>query len=388
MTPNCAPHTWIETPEGVATLGETLRGETFIGLDTESDSMHSYFEKVCIMQVALPGDRFFVLDTLKVRDLSPLAPALADARIRKVLHGADYDIVCLKRDFRLELRGSFDTMTAAMMLGVERFGLADLVRVEFGVTLEKAFTRSDWSTRPLSAGQRAYLVEDVQFVIPLAQRLEARLQESGLVEEAAIEFRRLEERVPTPRDEDPWAFLRLRGVRDLPERGRAVLRELHRLREETARAMNRPTFKVLANETLLRIAQARPETTSALRSLKGVTPYILRRYGDDLVTAVRHGLEAPDALPDRPPPRPDDAVGARLGLSGQRRLGRLKDWRKAVVEKTKRTSIAVLPNHAMFEIARTPPPDLASLAAVPGVGEHRASLYGEDILRIAEPRPS
>jgi ribonuclease D len=357
------------------------------GLDTESDSMHSYFEKVCLLQAVLPGDRIHLVDPLKARDMSALKPALEDPRIRKVLHGADYDIVCLKRDFGISMRGTFCTMTAGLLLGLPKIGLVDLVEMQFGVRLAKAFTRSDWAARPLSPGQMEYLVQDVQFLLPLAEEMERRLVEADLTEEARIEFERLEARDPADREFDAWGFLRVRGARTLPERGRAVLRALVEMRDRRAREIDRPTFKVIANDTLLRLAQASPDTPQKLRGVKGMTPYVLRRYADDILEAVRKGLADPETVPDRAPARNEPgSEERRLSFAAQRRHGRLKDWRAAKSAAVKRTTLAILPNPAMFDVAREPPDDVAALAAHPGIGAHRARLYGEEILKILHGR--
>ena len=387
MDPVPPRHEYVETPGAVEALAAEMAGVSCIGLDTESDSMHSYFEKVCLLQVSLPGDRFFIIDPLRVKDLSPLRPALEDPAVRKVLHGADYDIVCLKRDFGVTMRGTFCTMTAGLLLGLEKIGLADMVDRQFGVRLAKAFTRSDWSTRPLSPGQMEYLVQDVQYLLPLAEDMDRRLGEADLREEARIEFTRLEDRLPAAREFDPWGFLRIRGARALPERGRAVLRALVAMRERRSREIDRPPFKVLANETLHRLAEAGPGSAGSLRGVKGVTPYVLRKWGDDILEAVRTGKADPETVPDRAPPRSDAPPDERrMSFAAQKRHGRLKEWRAAAAAKAGRTTLALLPNPAMFEIARVPPPDLAVLAALPGVGEHRARLYGEEILRLVGPK--
>jgi len=389
LSPASPSYIYVETPEGVAALAREMAGVDRIGIDTESDSMHSYFEKVCLLQVVLPGDRIFIVDPLRVKDLSAIRGPLEDPEVRKILHGADYDIVCMKRDFGFQMRGTFCTMTAGLLLGLEKIGLADLVEMQFGVRLAKAFTRSDWSARPLSGGQLEYLVQDVQFLIPLAEEMDRRLGEADLREEARIEFERLEERQPAPREFDPWSFLRVRGSRQLPERGRAVLRALVAMRERKAGEIDRPPFKIIANDTLLRIAEARPESQGKLRSLKGVTPYVMRRYGEDVMEAVRSGLADPETVPDRAPPRTDPGSGERrMSFAAQKRHGRLKEWRSETAAKKGVTTLAILPNAAMFDVAKSPPRDLAALAATPGVGFHRAKLYGEEILRIVAPRRS
>ena len=389
MSPPAPAHEFVATPAGVEALSREAAAAPCIGLDTESDSMHSYFEKVCLLQVSLPGDRIFVVDTLAVKDLAPLRASIEDPRIRKVLHGADYDIVCLKRDFGFDLRGTFCTMTAGLLLGLEKIGLADMVERQFGVRLAKAFTRSDWSQRPLSPGQVEYLVQDVQYILPLAEDMDRRLREADLLEEAAIEFERLEERAPAPKEFDPWGFLRVKGARALPERGRAVLRALVAMREEKAREIDRPPFKVIANDTLHRLAEAKPESEGRLRGVKGITPYILRRYAEAVLAAVRQGLADPETVPDRAPHRSDaSSEERRMSFSAQKRHGRLKEWRAAAAAKAGRTQLAVLPNPAMFVVAKDPPADVAALAALPGVGPHRAGLYGEEILRVVGPRRS
>jgi len=387
LTGTKPPYDWIETPEAVRDLGRAMAACSVFGIDTESDSMHSFFEKVCLLQVVLPGDRISLVDPLRTRDMSALKPALEDPSIRKVLHGADYDVICMKRDFGIAMKGTFCTMTAGLLLGLPKIGLADMVESNFGVRLKKAFTRSDWAARPLSAGQLEYLVEDVQFLIPLAEIMDGRLKEADLVEEASLEFQRLEVRDPVPREFDPWGFLRVRGSRELPERGRAVLRALVAIREQRARELDRPSFKVLANDTLLRLAQKPPESPQALRGVRGVTPYILKRFGDDILEAVRKGQADPGPVPDRAPPRPDGAgEDRRLSFAAQKRHGRLKEWRTAKSAAIGRTSLAILPNPAMFEVARDPPKDVDALVRVPGVGAHRARLYGEEILRVVGPK--
>jgi ribonuclease D len=386
VTPPLPPHVFVEDPSALASLAEALRGVPVLGLDTESDSMHSYFEKVCLLQVVLPGDRIFVVDTIQVRDLSSLKPFLEDPAVRKVLHGADYDLVCMKRDFGIAMRGTFCTMTAGLLLGLPKIGLADLVESQFGVRLAKAFTKSDWSARPLSAGQREYLVQDVQFLIPLAEEMDRRLRAADLVEEASIEFGRLEARLPAPKEFDPWGFLRVKGARALDERGRSVLRALVALREEKSREADRPPFKVLANETLLKLAEVKPDSEGRLRGVRGVTPYILKRYGEEILAAVKRGREDPSTVPDRAPPGDAADPERRMSFADQKRHGRLKEWRAARSGKTGLTTLAILPNPAMFAVARLVPRDVAALAAVEGVGAHRARAHGEEMLRALHGR--
>jgi ribonuclease D len=108
---------WVRTPEALLDLARSFEGCRAIALDTESDSLYHHFDKVCLVQVATDRGDACLVDTLAVRDLSPLAPAMADPGLVKVLHGADYDVTTLKRDFGFSFASLFDTMIAARLLG-------------------------------------------------------------------------------------------------------------------------------------------------------------------------------------------------------------------------------------------------------------------------------
>ncbi len=170
---------WIRTPEALAELARSLEGCRTIGLDTESDSLYHHFEKVCLVQLATDRGDAWLVDALAVRDLSPLAPVLLDPGVVKVLHGADYDVTTLKRDFGFAFASIFDTMIAARLLGRSEIGLAAVARDELGVTLTKTNQKDDWSRRPLTPQQEAYALADVLHLVELRDRLEAKLVAAG-----------------------------------------------------------------------------------------------------------------------------------------------------------------------------------------------------------------
>src|SRR4029453_5331053 len=111
------------------------------------------------------------VDPLAGEDMSALAPLLADPGIVKILHGADYDVTTLKRDFGFRFASLFDTMIAARFLGLPEVGLQAVARAELGVELSKESQKDDWSRRPLTPVQEAYALADVQHLIPLHTRL-------------------------------------------------------------------------------------------------------------------------------------------------------------------------------------------------------------------------
>jgi len=274
---------FVADAAALGALVDRLRGEPIIALDTESNSFHVYRERVCLLQVSTrTGD--FVVDPLAV-DPAPLGEILCDGR-ETVLHGADYDVRCLRREYGWRLPRLFDTMAAARRLGRAGLGLSALVEGQFGVRLSKSFQRADWGRRPLTPEQLTYAALDTHYLLPIYDALTAELGARGALDAARLEFDRIAGAEPKERVFDPEGWRRMKGGRELDEPGKAVLRALWIAREERARADDRPPFKVLAEEAMLELARRRPTDDEALARIPDVTPSVLRRMGGALRAAI------------------------------------------------------------------------------------------------------
>ncbi len=280
------PPSLVADPVALAALVEAIRAEPVAALDTESNSFHVYRERVCLLQVSTPAADY-VVDPLAV-DVRALGEVLCDGR-EVVLHGADYDVRCLRREYGWRFPRLFDTMVASRRLGYAALGLSAVVEAHFGVKLSKSFQRSDWGRRPLTPEQIAYAALDTHYLLPLHARLVADLTAGGALEPARREFERIASVEPRPRVFDPEGYRRLRGVRELDAAGSRVLRALYLAREEHARASDRPPFKVLGDHTLLELARLRPRSAAELRQVIGVTPSVMRRMGEAILEAVAAG---------------------------------------------------------------------------------------------------
>jgi len=285
-----------------------------LAVDTEGDSLHHYPEKVCLVQLSF-ADRDVLLDPLAGLDLGRLGPVLGDAGLRKILHGADYDLRVFQRDFAVRIRGLFDTMIAARLVGERAFGLSALLERHFAITLDKRFQRADWSRRPLSPEMESYAAMDTRHLSDLADLQQKRLDELGRRSWAAEEFERLESILWTERV-DPEAFRRVKGSARLDRRSLAVLRELHGWRESEARRRDRPPFRILHNDQLLRLAANPPDGADDLAGLPD--RYSRGGAARALLEAVARGVDCAEADRPRLPSRSGRRPAARRDAAWDR----------------------------------------------------------------------
>ena len=234
-------------------LIRSIRAGTSVALDIEADSLHSYFEKVCLIQLSV-GDEHFVVDPFAELDFGGLVEALAPKRL--IAHGGNYDLRMLHAWKGFIPQGEvFDTMIAAQLLGIEQIGLAALVERFFDIAMTKDSQKSDWSRRPLSERQLQYAVNDTRYLEGLADCLRGELRERGRVEWHRESCRAMVDTAGRDRPDDSGEAWRIKGAGRLTHRQLAYLRELWDWRDSRARHSDRPTFKVLGNRQLLELTQ-------------------------------------------------------------------------------------------------------------------------------------
>jgi ribonuclease D len=252
----------IATDSRLAGLLKQMDAADRVAVDTEADSLHSYREKLCLLQISLPAvagideadldRRNFVVDPLAGIDLASLRTALAQKEI--VLHGADYDLRLLRRDLNVSARRIFDTVLGARLLGIREFGLAALVERYFGVQLGKHSQKANWGRRPLPEKMLAYAINDVHYLLPLVDRLEGQLRERGRIDWLWQSCQRAIDQAAVDRARDADELWRIPGSAHLQDRAAAVLRALWQWREKEAERADRPPFHILLNHELLNAA--------------------------------------------------------------------------------------------------------------------------------------
>jgi ribonuclease D len=371
------PPIWVDTPDALAALIQCLDREPVIAVDTESDSLHAYFEKVCLIQFSVPGTDY-LLDPLALPDLSALAPIFANPGVEKVFHAAEYDVMVLKRDHGFEFADLFDTMVASRLLGWPHHGLGSILSERFGIAQDKRMQRHNWARRPLSPAEMQYARLDTHYLLPLRQILGAELQERNLLDEAREMFDQITVAVWRGGGFDPDGFWRIRGARHLDPVGLAVLRELYLLRDREARRRDRPPFKVIADATLLHLAQSQPQARRELTGIKGMTPYLVRRYGRRVLRSIARGQRA------KPPPPPQNGAHRRPDPKVIARYEALRAWRKDRAAERGVDPDVIVSNAALAALARRQPRNPADLEKIDGLGPVKRGKYGQEILQVLQ----
>src|SRR5688572_11274019 len=226
---------WIDRQEPLDKAMEQVAAQRVVAIDTEADSLHSYFDKVCLIQISIPGADFIV-DPLGRIHIEKFGKILADPSVTKILHGGDYDLRILNRDFGFVASNVIDTMICAQLLGYEAFGLAALLERHFSVKLNKTHQRADWAMRPLPPDMLDYAAMDTRYLIPLAAKLREELTAMGRWEWAVEEFSRLEAIRFREIPEEAETWRKLKNIGTLDRRSLAILRDLHAWRDHLARS--------------------------------------------------------------------------------------------------------------------------------------------------------
>ena len=364
----------ITTADRLADVAAILCRQSELAVDLEMDSLHHYQEKVCLIQVSTRSESWLI-DPLALKDLSPLAAPLGDPGIMIVMHGADYDIRSLHRDFGIEVQNLFDTMLASRFLGISEFGLAALLRARFGIELNKKYQKADWSKRPLSPEMSAYAAADTSDLLPLYDQLSAELIAKGRLSWLQEECRLVCQARVTEK-EGPL-FISCKGAGKLKGRTLAILEALLQLRNGQACELDRPPFKVLSAETLLEAAEKRPRTLNDLTSIKGMTPGQIQRFGDKILAAVTSALAVPDdKLPHFPRLRREEPTDGTKD-----RIKRLKSWRDQRSSVLGLEPGVVAPNWLLESVADAHPVTREELDKISGMREWQKSVYGLELLQ-------
>ncbi len=364
--------TVIEDEPALLALCERIASVERVALDTEFHNERSYAARLMVVQLVV-GDEVALVDPLRVKALEPLALALAQKTI--VGHALQSDLKIFADRFdRLPFR-AFDTQLAAAFCGYGMaISLADLISDLVGIRLRKSQTVSDWSTRPLSAQQIDYLVDDVRYLIPMQDALTARLERSGRLPWFESDARLLVD-LARYRTDPERLYLRIPGAMRMNRRELGILREVAILRDTLARERDVPLKYIIPDDVMAGIVSLRPASRDELAQLRRLDAGARKAYGDRIVAAVAAGLAVPDDELPRKPPRP--AGGDREAI-----VSALAVLANALATEHELPPGLVVTRAALERVARDVPATAAELAVALDAGEWRASLVAEPLFAL------
>jgi len=338
---------WVDSQSGVEDVASEAAAAGLFALDTEADSLHSYYHKVCLIQLSVEG-RHYLLDPLAIgeRGLGSLLEVVADPDVTTLMHGADYDVRMLDRDFGGRVGGLQDSQIMAQLLGEPRTGLAALLEGGLGISLDKRFQRADWGLRPIPPQMLAYAAADTAFLASLAHRLRDRLLALGRWSWAEEEFHRLEAVRFAPPPDDGLGFERIKSGRSMRGAARDRLASLFVWRDAEAKRLDRPPFRVLGNAQLVDLAERPPADRGELAQRPGLGPRFVRRWGNQVLRVLSE--------PSPAPPRRRIERGPQLTGAEKKRMKQLAAERDSIAEELQIQAGLLCPRAILEALVRCP----------------------------------
>ncbi len=376
----------ITKNEDLKTLCDVLATQDRLAIDLEGDSLHHFREKLCLLQVTDENEDYIV-DVLSITDFTPMKEILENPDILKVMHGADYDVVSLKRDYNCSINSLFDTALAAQFLNYDKFGLANLIERHFGFQLEKRYQKHDWSRRPLRWEHIDYARMDTHYLLALHEIMTLQLKRVGLFDACMEESTCLTRREWNGRQFDDLDFLRVKKATALSKDSKKALRALYEARDVWAENRDVPVFHFATDGVLFSIAKQLPtDKESLIESVNPKYKGLVLKKQNQLLGLVKSGLEDERPLPTlktqsnkRPKNRWLNTV-----------VNKLREWR--TLQKESGVHDFLLPtNNQIKDLAFALPREMDELIELEVLRHWQIERWGSDVLTVitetVEPSP-
>lgn len=283
---------YIDTPEKLEQLCQQIATESWLALDTEFLREKTYYPKFCLLQIATP-EWVVCVDPLAIEDLSPLFDAIYNPKIIKVFHSCRQDLEIFYQITGKIPMPVFDTQIAAPLLGIqENPGYAMLVSTFLNINLSKAYTRTDWSLRPLSAEQLQYAADDVIYLCQIYEIMRTKLTDLQRFDWLEDDFKFLNNPdIYDIKPENSW--LRIKGKNKLTGKQLSIIQALTKWREQQAQADNKPRNWLIRDDLLIELAKLQPITVRELATIRNINDRLIRTHGKLLCQLISEARENP-----------------------------------------------------------------------------------------------
>ena len=297
----------ITTTDALVQFCERLQKAEFITVDTEFLRDHTYYPKLCLIQVASDDEAHCIDPLAPGIDLSPLLELFEDENILKVMHACRQDMEIFFQIMGKLPAPFFDTQIAAMVCGFgDSVGYETLVTKIANAQLDKSARYTDWSKRPLTEKQLTYAIGDVTYLRDIYRSLHAELVKTGREDWVNEETAPLRDpKIYRVEPDEAWHRMK---VRTNKPRFLGLLKSLAAWRERQAQERDMPRGRIAKDEVLFEVAAHPPKEIEDFDKLRGVPKGFSRsKAGKALFDAVQEGMKIPeDQLPHiaRAKPRP------------------------------------------------------------------------------------
>lgn len=371
-------YTLVQNTETLEKLNLALKDVKRAGIDTEGDSLHHYFEKVCLIQLSF-DNRHFIIDPLANLSLSSFFEILTEKEL--IFQGADYDLRMLKKSFGFRpARPVFDTMLAAQILGYEKIGLAALAEKFCGVVMSKSGQKADWSRRPLSEGLLTYASDDTKYLEAIADAQTKSLRELNRLDwhreacEKVVKVSGISEK--TESKEDVW---RIKGSSKADPNALVYIYELWKWRDEEARKKDRPPFMILRNEDIIEFAEWRGKNPqSPLRQ----GPVFLKRFSGENFANFEKAVLKADRTPAAERPQPRQRAEWRDERPDLEKLDPLLAACKVLAQKLQIEPSILASRGTLTAIVQNKPQSIEQVMEISGMMKWQAELLMPAIKQI------
>ncbi|WP_421704500.1 ribonuclease D [Aliiroseovarius sp.] len=367
----------ITTTEALEEFCTRAASYPYVTVDTEFLRERTYYSKLCLVQLAVPGedddeDAVLVDPLVEGLSLEPMYELFRNEDVVKVFHAARQDLEIFFVEADVFPTPLFDTQVAAMVCGFgDQVGYETLVRKIAKAQLDKSSRFTDWSRRPLTPAQKNYAIGDVTHLRVIYEWLSAELEKSGRAKWVKEELRVLTD--PATYTIEPGEAWKRLKTRTNSGRFLAVARELARFREGYAQARNIPRNRVMKDDALLELASTKPRNMQEL----GRSRLLLREarkgeIAEGILAAVATGVD----MPSDQMPKPQNGGKEKLQVNPAL-ADLLRVLLKARCEQEK-VAQKLIASAADLDALAAGKRDVAALKG------WRAEVFGEDAVRLCD----
>lgn len=370
--------TYIDNNKALTELINSFKDVDRLAIDTEADSLHSYYEKTCLIQLSF-NEENFLIDPLADVDIKSFLEELNSKEL--ILHGGDYDLRMMRQSYGFEFEGRvFDTMLAAQLLGYERLGLAALLEKHFDIKLNKSVQRSDWSRRPLSKEQLHYATYDTYYLENLAEKLEQELRDANRLGWFREHCQHMVNSTTIDKEVNREEAWRVKGYNDLHPAQLRYLRAIWHWREKIAQQLDVPPFKVMRSETMMRMAKWKNyHPGQGAEEFKGLP----RNFNFDYIHTLNENLFEADALAKSQwPEKRKKRNNGTYTPENRHLVDKLKDACAKVADANGLPLPVIISRHKLSQISTKLPTSVEELSEATKMQKWQVELLADTIFKV------